>query len=160
MAAAGIDGRPAVVTGDDGTVRLRDLATGAPVGEPLTGFEEPPTAAATGEIDGLPIVITGSGDGVRVWDPRVGRAIGEPRHELTDAVVRALTVTVRDGCTCAVVGTEGRSGYGGVSVWDLTTWDRAGQSTMFPSGVGALASLPGESVAIGYGGEVAVLILR
>ena len=38
MAAAELDGRPVVISGsDDRTVRVWDLATGAPVGDPFTG---------------------------------------------------------------------------------------------------------------------------
>ena len=37
--------------GDDGTVRVWDLATGAPVGEPLTGHTGG-CAVAVGELDG------------------------------------------------------------------------------------------------------------
>ena len=40
MAAAELDGRPVVISGsDDQTVRVWDLATGAPVGAPFTGHD-------------------------------------------------------------------------------------------------------------------------
>ena len=70
MAVGELDGRPVVVTGgDDATVRVWDLATGDPVGDPLTGHTGAVLAVAVGELDGRPIVVTGSGDEtVRVWD--------------------------------------------------------------------------------------------
>ncbi|MFJ1832111.1 hypothetical protein ACIOG9_47545, partial [Streptomyces sp. NPDC088178] len=68
------------VTGsDDETVRVWDLTTGRPVGEPLTGHTDSVCAVATGVVDGRPVAVTGSDDEtVRVWDLTTGRPVGEP----------------------------------------------------------------------------------
>ena len=57
----------------DRTVRVWDLATGAPVGDPFTGHAGPVSAVAVAELDGRPVVISGSDDRtVRVWDLATG----------------------------------------------------------------------------------------
>ena len=70
------DGTPVIISGDsvglgrpDGTVRVRRLADGTPVGEPFTGHDGSVTAVAAGALpDGTPVIISGGGDGtVRVW---------------------------------------------------------------------------------------------
>ena len=64
MAAAELDGRPVAVSGsDDGTVRVWDLATGTPVGDPFTGHTGGVTAVAVAELDGRPVAISGSATG-------------------------------------------------------------------------------------------------
>ena len=70
MAAAELDGRPVAISGSSGgTVRVWDLATGAPVGDPFTGHTRGVTAVAAAELDGRPVAISGSSDRtVRVWD--------------------------------------------------------------------------------------------
>ena len=80
VAAAELDGRPVVISGsDDGTVRVWDLATGTPVGDPFTGHGGRCTAVAAAELDGRPVVISGSDDGtVRVWDLATGAPVGDP----------------------------------------------------------------------------------
>ena len=51
VAVAELDGRPVVVSGgDDATVRVWDLATGAPVGDPFTGHTGWVTAVAVAEL--------------------------------------------------------------------------------------------------------------
>ena len=63
VAAAELDGRPVVISGSsDGTVRVWDLATGAPVGDPFTGHTGRVRAVAAAELDGRPVVISGSSD--------------------------------------------------------------------------------------------------
>jgi Caspase domain/WD domain, G-beta repeat len=70
IALGTLDGRPVVVSGgDDGTVRVWDLASGAPRGEPLRGHEGWVSSVALGTLDGRPVVVSGGYDGtVRVWD--------------------------------------------------------------------------------------------
>ena len=63
-----IGGRLAVSGGDDGTVRVWDLAAGQPLGEPLTGHYSLVYEVAVGELDGRPIAVSGGDDGtVRRW---------------------------------------------------------------------------------------------
>ena len=82
VAAAELDGRPVVISGgSDGTVRVWDLATGTPVGDPFTGHSDPVNAVAAAELDGRPVVISGSSDGtVRVWDLATGDPGRRPVH--------------------------------------------------------------------------------
>ena len=52
---------PVVISGgSDRTVRVWDLATGAPIGDPFTGHSGPVNAVAVAELDGRPVVISGS----------------------------------------------------------------------------------------------------
>ena len=68
VAVGVLDGRPVVVSGGY-TVRVWDLASGDPVGHPLTGHAGAVNSVAVGELEGRPIVVSGSGDHtVRVWD--------------------------------------------------------------------------------------------
>jgi WD40 repeat protein len=73
------DGRPTAITSSwDTTVRIWDLHTGTPLGEPLTGHTRPVTVVAALVLpDGRPIAITGSMDKtVRIWDLAVGAPVG------------------------------------------------------------------------------------
>ena len=93
------DGRALLASGsDDDTVRLWDPATGAPVGEPLTGHTGAVTAVAFGAAaDGRALLASASDDEtVRLWDPVTGTAVGEPLTGHTDVV------------TAVAFGTSGR----------------------------------------------------
>ena len=60
------DGRTVAVTVDDRVVRVWDLATSAPVGDPLT---DRVTAVATAVLpDGRTVAVTVDDRVVRVWD--------------------------------------------------------------------------------------------
>lgn len=62
-------GRVIVSCSGDGAVRRWDLATGAPVGRPLTGHTGFVYAVAAGELDDRPVIVAGSADNtVRVCD--------------------------------------------------------------------------------------------
>ncbi|MFF4668266.1 hypothetical protein [Streptomyces sp. NPDC001279] len=78
VATGVLDGRPvAVSSGQDRRVRVWDLTSGEPVGEPLTGHTDGVYGVATGVVEGRPVAVTGSGDGtVRVWDLATGRPSG------------------------------------------------------------------------------------
>ena len=80
VAVGEVEGRAVAVTGGvDGTVRVWDLASGRPRGEPLTGHTGPVSAVAVGEVDGRAVAVTGSDDGtVRVWDLASGRPRASP----------------------------------------------------------------------------------
>ena len=80
VAAAELDGRPVVISGGrDETVRVWDLATGAPVGEPFTGHTGWVRAVAVAQLDGRPVIISGGDDTtVRVWDLATGTPVGDP----------------------------------------------------------------------------------
>jgi hypothetical protein len=69
-----LDGQPLAVTGDvDGTVRIWDLATRTPIGDPLTGHDRRVNAVACTVLDGRPVAVTGGDDGtVRICVPSGG----------------------------------------------------------------------------------------
>lgn len=72
LATAQLDGRPVVISGGsdgDATVRVSDLATGQPIGAPVTGHTDEELTVATAQLNGRLEVIFGSEDGtIRVWD--------------------------------------------------------------------------------------------
>jgi WD40 repeat protein len=56
-------------------VRVWDLATGAPIGQPLTGHRNFVQSVATAQLNGRPVIVSGSYDGsIRVWD--LARRVG------------------------------------------------------------------------------------
>ena len=80
MAAAELDGRPVIISGSsDQTIRVWNLATGTPVGAPITGHTQAVNAVAVAELDAQPVIISGSSDQtIRVWDLATGTPIGDP----------------------------------------------------------------------------------
>ncbi len=93
------DGRPVAVTGSqDATVRIWDLTTGAPVGNPLTGHTGAVRAVATVVLpEGRPVAVTGSDDAtVRIWDPVLPGAVGHPLHVTAEVQGVAMCRSGRD----------------------------------------------------------------
>ena len=76
---------PVIVSGGgdlyDGTVRVRRLANGTPVGEPLRGHTDLVIAVAAGALpDGTPVIVSGGSDStVRVRRLADGTPVGERR---------------------------------------------------------------------------------
>jgi WD40 repeat protein len=121
VAVAELDGRPVVVSGggDDGdnTVRIWDLATREPVGDPFRGHAGPVYAVAVAELDRRPVVVSGGGDNaVRVWDLATREPVGEPFTGHTDWV-KAVAVAELDGRPVVVSGSDDKT----VRVWELAT---------------------------------------
>ena len=104
-----------IITGSSrGTVLVWDLATGTPVGEPLTGHTGGARSVAV-TPDGTRIITSSVLDGaVRVWDLATGAPIGEPLTGHTGDVT-SMAVTP-DGTWIVTSGVDGA-----VRVWDLAT---------------------------------------
>jgi WD40 repeat protein len=109
------DGRTLLATsGDDGTVRVWDPATGRPVGQPLTGHTGPVRGVCTlpgtdpaGHPDGRTLLATTGDDGtVRVWDPATGHPVGEPLAE-SPASITALAAPGAAGADCLTLASDG-----------------------------------------------------
>jgi WD40 repeat protein len=92
---------------DHETVRLWDVATGAPAGGPITGRGMRPVPMA----DGRTLLSIGSG----LWDPASGRRIGDLGTNRVPAAVAA--VPLPDGPTLLA----GEVPSGAVWLWDPTT---------------------------------------
>jgi WD40 repeat protein len=106
-------------TGDDGTVRIWDPATGREETAPLTGH----TGAVRGvcALPGLAthgrtlLATTGYDGTVRIWDPTTGRAVGEPLAGSPDTI-DGLTRCPAPGADCITV-----AGDGTIRTWAVTT---------------------------------------
>ena len=143
IALGTLDGRPVVVSGsDDGTVRVWDLASGAPRGEPVRGHKGWVWSIALGTLDGRPVVVSGGRDGtVRVWDLASGAPRGEPLRGHDDWVSSVALGTL-DGRPVVVSG----GSDGTVRVWDE---GGAVLSVRIGSSVQALAFAKLGAVAVG-----------
>jgi WD40 repeat protein len=158
------DGTPVAVTGsDDATVRVWNLATGQPLGEPVTGHTYTVTAVAALVLpDGTPVAVTGSLDAkVRVWNLATGQPLGPPLTGHTRTVRAVAALVLPDGTPVAVTGSDDAT----VRVWSLTTGQAYAAQLPLPSFVSALAvghlSTAGEvPVVIGMGRRVTVVALR
>ncbi|MFE5811624.1 WD40 repeat domain-containing protein [Streptomyces sp. NPDC056491] len=124
----------------DGTVVVRDRATGKPVGPPLTGHTGKVTDVATTVVDGRPVAVTAGADHtIRTWDLSHAHGDGPPRTGHT-ATVSAITTAVLDGHPVAVTAGADHA----LHVWDLAT----GQQVTAPvTGLeGAVNALAGSVV--------------
>ena len=95
----------------DGTVRVRRLADGTPVGEPLTGHDGSVYAVATGVLpDGTLVIISGGRDGtVRVWRLADGTPFREPLHGHAGSVLTVTAGLLPDGTPVIISGGSDRA---------------------------------------------------
>ena len=166
VAAAELDGRPVVISGGydgtvrvgyDGTVRVWDLASGVPVGDPFTGHAGPVRSVAAAELDGRPVVISGGDDRtVRVWDLASGAPVGDP-FTGHDGAVRSVAAAELDGRPVIISGGSDHT----AQVWDLATRARVGHFFQVHTGdvnAVAVAELGGRPVVLSGGHDRTIWI--
>ncbi|GAA0990117.1 hypothetical protein GCM10009555_075360 [Acrocarpospora macrocephala] len=110
-------GRPAHLGEESGRVRLRDLATRAPIGAPIpiTG-EQPVTRAVVTQLADRDVVIDVR-NRIRIWDLYTGRRLGTILDVRSPGSREARPDVAQVSCTTLVL-----SGAGPVvRVWDLRT---------------------------------------
>ncbi|WP_327065200.1 hypothetical protein [Kitasatospora sp. NBC_01302] len=134
IAVTAPDDRPVAVTGGgDGTVRLWDLATGAPIGEPMTGHTGMVLAVAAGESAGRPVAISGGSDeAVRIWDLTTHQLLHQPLTGHRDWVTGLAMAEVRRRPVVVSCGDDRT-----VRVWDLATGAPVGEPLYDRSGPGS-----------------------
>ena len=158
VAVTELDGRPVVVSGGgDEAVRVWDLATGTPVGDPFTGHRGLVNAVAVAELDGRPVVISGGDDEtVRVWDLATGDPVSDP-FTGHSGLVSAVAVAELDGRPVLISGGLDKT----VRLWDLVTGDPVGDpftGHRGPVNAVAVVELDGRPVVVSGGGDEAVRI--
>ncbi len=68
VATGQLGGRPVIISGGFDTIRVWDLATGAPVGRLRADRADGVTAVAVTQLDGRQIIVSGGLDGtIRIW---------------------------------------------------------------------------------------------
>ena len=97
----------------DQTIRVWDLATGTPIGDPITGHDGSVNAVTTAELDGRPVIISGSSDQtIRVWDLATGTPIGDPITGHDGSVNAVTTAEWMAGPSSSPAAATRRYGYG------------------------------------------------
>ncbi|MEV5428081.1 AAA family ATPase [Streptomyces sp. NPDC052701] len=158
VACTTVGNLPVAVTGSlRGHLRIWNLNTGQPIGDPLTGHAGMVLAVACTTIGDRPVAVSAGEDRtVRVWDLKNRQPAGDPLTGHTKPV-RAVACTIMDGRPVAVSAGEDRT----VRVWDLSTRESAnaqGIRTARPVRAVACATLNGLPVAVSAdaGGRVRI----
>ena len=140
--------REVIVSGGrDGTVRVWDAATGAPVGEPLAGHTGEVNAVAVGRAGDREVIVSGSDDGTaRVWDAATGAPVGMPLTGHTGGVTAVALGRAGDR-EVIVSGSRDEK----VRVWDAATGAPVGEPRAGHTG-GVTA------VAVGRAGDREVIV--
>ncbi|WP_344979117.1 WD40 repeat domain-containing protein [Streptosporangium fragile] len=158
VAVGELEGRPVAVSAgsgyDDTTLRMWDLTTGDPMGEPIVAHPVGIVTMALGEVDGRLVAVTGGyDDAVRIWDLTTRELIGEPIRLSNTERVDAVAVGEVDGR--AVFVAAGDWGNAGrrlpVHVWDLATHEAFGEPLVGHTGLVftvALGEVNGRAVAV------------
>ncbi|MFD4134927.1 alpha/beta fold hydrolase [Streptomyces goshikiensis] len=141
------DGRTLVASSyRDGEMRMWDVDTGRPVGEPLVGH----TAPVRGIVfspDGALLATRAIDRTVRIWDVRTLRQVRRLGVDPRDLVYSlAFSPDGHDLLT----GTSG----GRVTRWDAATGERRGEDLLVDSAVMALAFTPAGALLAATGGTV------
>lgn len=126
----GAAGRPLLASASrDGTVRLWDPDSGAPIGRPLVGHTGRVEAVAFGVgAGGQPLLASGGSDGtVRLWDPHAGSGDGEPVTGHSAEVSSVAVSTTAGGQPLLASGSRD----GTVRLWDPVNGTSLGQPLSF-----------------------------
>src|SRR5262249_37002373 len=100
----------------DGSARLWDLDTMAPLGPPLTGDDELLAAAALRAVNGMLTAYIGYDEGtIRTWDPVTGAPAPEPPVPPLDGRVHVLTAGEMHGRQVLVAGSDRT-----IRLWSVT----------------------------------------
>ena len=164
LAVLSARGEVLAVSGEGGTVRLRNARTGRPVGRPIVSHH-----AVTGlalSPDGKTLAVTA--DGLQLWSTTTGQRIGGSLHA-TDAADAAGGADAAgpaaagpaafspDGRLVAAIGSDGKA-----RVWNVATQQPTGIAVALPISGGptrdALAFSPGGTtfVTVGANGTAAL----
>ena len=146
LATAVVDGRPVVVAGGThgpvsfgghpaGAIRMWDLATGRPEGDPLARQESVAVTVASAVLDGRPVAVSAGGHPdamLRLWDLDTGEQIGDPLGDPVENPryhrgIGVLAVADADGRVLAVSSVYGDETGPHVYIWDLTTGRQIGE---------------------------------
>ncbi|MEV6165131.1 caspase family protein [Streptomyces sp. NPDC052052] len=129
-----IGGQTVAVTGSyDGTVRIWDLSSGQPLGEPLTAHTSAVTAVTCTRINGRHVALTSSIDRpMQLWDLETGRSLGEITLTERDSPVEQVVCVEFDGRP--VVLTTWLHTHRTVRMFDLHTHRGVGPAFNHPPG--------------------------
>jgi WD40 repeat protein len=127
------------------------MASGAPIGGPITAHTDGVNAVAITERDGRPVIVSGGYDStIRMWDLATGAPVGQPIPTFEYSVDGIVIAQLDDRPILVSVG-------GAVRVWELATGDPIGPALTGPTDVAmwdvAVAELDGDPVIVATGSK-------